>query len=77
MPGGWSINILEFAYSKTSDDSHDLSQFQTIVNLTLVLLIPVDHDIYSTLKNSSLTNQLVNCTENKIVISYTIALKIK
>ena len=58
LPVGWSINISEFAYIKKSDDIHDLSHFEIIVDLNLAfkirifaLFFPPDHDIYITYKN--------------------------
>ena len=70
LPVGWSINISEFAYIKKSDDIHDLPQFETIVDFnlsfkirTFALLIPPDHDIYTTYKNSVKNITLTNLTK--------------
>ena len=70
LPVGWSINISEFAYIKKFDDIHDLPQFETIVDFnlnfkirTFELLIPPDHDICTTYKNSAKNITLTNLTK--------------
>ena len=70
-----SINISEFAYIKKSDNSHDLPQFEILVNLNLAFkiralawFIPPDHDICTTYKNSVKNITLINLI--KVLSSY-------
>ena len=54
LPVGFSIDISEFAYIRKSEDTHDLPQFEIIVDLnlafkiqTFALFVPPAHYIYT------------------------------
>ena len=63
LPVGWSINVLEFTFTKKSDDIHNQLQFGIVVDLNLAfrtrtndLFMPPDHDHESSVKNITLNN---------------------